>query len=480
MLLATLRSARRQVAIGLALTLGALPLAAGAQSEGSGRQPHTVTQTGNTPGEAFAFQNTNPAGGGLLGEVGPSLYPSTRAGISGVYEPGTSTIGYGVFGYSSTSYGIYGKTTAPGYSGVFGVSVSVGVIGLSTGSSGVVGETSVPDNVNYASIFPFDSSNYAGKAGTYGKDLSPAAISRSYVNENVGVVGTSQYGLAGVLGVLTGASPYGSVAGVLGTNFGADEEGVFGRDSSTSTSSSGLFGSSTDGTGTTTFSNGGEGLNVYSGAAVALEADNATLNRAPPLLVQSDVADASYPVVIVDNNFDESPRNDIFSIGGTGNVVAAGTITASSSPLEVTHGANGGRYVAYGSRTSSPTIEDVGFGTLTNGSANVRLEPTFASTIDPHAPYAVFISPEGDNNGLYVTAKTASSFAVREVHGGHSTLPFSYRIVARPLDMAQAQRLPDARTAIVKPIFDDSKERAMDPIRKAERERVMREFAKKN
>lgn len=476
MLLATFRFGRGQVAIGMALTLGALPLAAGAQSAAAGRQPRTVTQTGNTTGEAFAFQNTNPAGGGLLGEVGPTLYPSTRAGISGVYEPGTSTIGYGVFGYSSTSYGIYGKTTAPGYSGVFGVSVSVGVIGLSTGSSGVVGETSVPDNVNYASLFPFDSSNYAGKAGVYGKDLSPPAISRSYVNENAGVVGTSEYGLAGVLGVLTNASPYGSVAGVLGTNFGPDDAGVFGRDSSTSAGASGLFGSSTDGTGTTTFSNGGEGLNVYSGSAVAVEADNATLNRAPPLLVQSDVADASYPVVIVDNNFDENPRNDIFSIGGTGNVVAAGTITASSSPLEVTNGANG-RYVAYGSRTSSPTIEDVGFGTLTNGYANVRLEPTFASTIDPHAPYAVFISPEGDNNGLYVTAKTASSFAVREVHGGHSTLPFSYRIVARPLDMAQAQRLPDARTAVVKPIFDDSKERALNQVRKAQRERFTREFA---
>jgi hypothetical protein len=43
--------------------------------------------------------------------------------------------------------------------------------------------------------------------------------------------------------------------------------------------------------------------------------------------------------------------------------------------------------------------------------------------------------------------------------------------------MAQAQRLPDARTAVVKPIFDDSKERALNQVRKAQRERFTREFA---
>jgi hypothetical protein len=44
----------------------------------------------------------------------------------------------------------------------------------------------------------------------------------------------------------------------------------------------------------------------------------------------------------------------------------------------------------------------------------------------------VFITPEGDSRGVYVTAKTSLGFTVRENQGGQSTLAFSYRIVAKP------------------------------------------------
>jgi hypothetical protein len=43
----------------------------------------------------------------------------------------------------------------------------------------------------------------------------------------------------------------------------------------------------------------------------------------------------------------------------------------------------------------------------------------------------VFVTPEGDSNGLYVV-KGAGGFLVREQHGGRSTVPFDYRIVAKP------------------------------------------------
>jgi hypothetical protein len=44
----------------------------------------------------------------------------------------------------------------------------------------------------------------------------------------------------------------------------------------------------------------------------------------------------------------------------------------------------------------------------------------------------VFITPEGDSNGLYVSAKSPAGFAVRESRAGRSTLAFQYRILARP------------------------------------------------
>jgi hypothetical protein len=339
-------------------------------------------------------------------------------------------------------------------------------------TSGVFGETQARTAILAANEFPFDSSTYSGHVGTLGRDLSAAPADSEHKNQNSGVFGYTQYGLAGVLGVVAKSSSSGE-AGVLGTNFGDEEQGVFGHDASSGTSSSGLFGSSNTGTGTTTFSESGEGLNVYSGANVALEADNATLNSVPALLVQGANTSASIPIVIVRNNYSGGgAANDVFSIGSNGNVIASGTFAGSSSPLSVTRGRSGAKYVAYGTRDTTPTIEDVGFSSMNGGVAMVRLDPAFASTIDPRAPYAVFISPEGENNGLYVTAKTMTSFVVREVRGGRSSLPFSYRIVARPLDMPVAQRLPDARTAITYPVFNDSQVRAQDKERRALRARL--------
>jgi len=62
----------------------------------------------------------------------------------------------------------------------------------------------------------------------------------------------------------------------------------------------------------------------------------------------------------------------------------------------------------------------------------VRFDAEFASVIDRGSDYAVFLTPEGDNRGLYVAQRTPSGFVVRESQSGRSTLAFSYRIVATP------------------------------------------------
>jgi hypothetical protein len=45
----------------------------------------------------------------------------------------------------------------------------------------------------------------------------------------------------------------------------------------------------------------------------------------------------------------------------------------------------------------------------------------------------VFLTPDGNSHGLYVTQKTPAGFVVRENDNGRSTLDFEYRIVAAPL-----------------------------------------------
>jgi len=96
--------------------------------------------------------------------------------------------------------------------------------------------------------------------------------------------------------------------------------------------------------------------------------------------------------------------------------------------------------VSFAARTSQPTIDDVGESALRNGVARVALAADFANAIDARKPYVVLLTPEGDGS-LYVTNRTASGFEVRQVGGGHSSIPFAYRIVAKPYAVSD-ERLP--------------------------------------
>jgi len=87
-------------------------------------------------------------------------------------------------------------------------------------------------------------------------------------------------------------------------------------------------------------------------------------------------------------------------------------------------------------------FEDFGSATLTNGAATVALDPTFASTVNTMIDYHVFLTPNGDCNGLYVGRKSANSFEVRELAGGKSNVAFDYRIVAKRAGY-ENQRLED-------------------------------------
>ncbi len=75
-------------------------------------------------------------------------------------------------------------------------------------------------------------------------------------------------------------------------------------------------------------------------------------------------------------------------------------------------------------------FEDFGSEQLSNGAAVVRLEPDFGQTVNTGVEYHVFLTPNGDCKGLYVSQKSSTSFEVRELGGGQSNVRFDYRIVA--------------------------------------------------
>ena len=76
-------------------------------------------------------------------------------------------------------------------------------------------------------------------------------------------------------------------------------------------------------------------------------------------------------------------------------------------------------------------FEDFGSAALSNGIAEVKLDGTFGLTVNTEMAYHVFLTPNGDCEGLYVASKTTGGFEVRELRGGKSNITFDFRIVAR-------------------------------------------------
>lgn len=60
----------------------------------------------------------------------------------------------------------------------------------------------------------------------------------------------------------------------------------------------------------------------------------------------------------------------------------------------------------------------------------MNLDPDFIQTVNTGMDYKVLPVPNGDCKGLYITNKTATSFEVRELGGGTSSVAFDYRIMA--------------------------------------------------
>ena len=93
-------------------------------------------------------------------------------------------------------------------------------------------------------------------------------------------------------------------------------------------------------------------------------------------------------------------------------------------------------------------FEDFGSGHLTNGRAEIQLDPDFAATVSTD-DYHVFLAEYDDNNALFVTNRTKTGFEVR-AKTSTSVAKFSYRVVARRKDITPARlakvTLPTARS----------------------------------
>jgi hypothetical protein len=130
--------------------------------------------------------------------------------------------------------------------------------------------------------------------------------------------------------------------------------------------------------------------------------------------------DAVEPVV-----YAVGPTSEGCEIETNGDLICSGTISG------VVRTNDRRALQMYSMQSTQNWYEDFGTEDLKSGSAIVTLDPDFTGLANTGVDYHVFLTPNGDCKGLYVTRKTAASFEVHELGGGRANISFDYRIVAK-------------------------------------------------
>ncbi len=329
-------------------------------------------------------------GTGTVTSVGLSA-PNSDFTVSGspVTTSGTLGLGWTVAPTSADTANAIVKRDANGVISVSAVEASTSIGGLvalngfSDSGAGVVGESNKSQGV-YG----------VGTYGVYG--TSPSGY---------GVWGS--VGSTGIDGVhAESASQYSAVAGLNSAN----GYGIYGL----TKNGYGVWGevdgpSGLDAVHGFTQSNGGAGV-----AGETSQIGNVGVYGYSPAII----SDSGWSAFFDGPNHACGIRDGNLACGGSKSAVV---------PVD-----GGSRKVAlYAVEAPENWFEDFGSGRLSSGAAAIRLEPTFAQTVNTDLDYHVFLTPNGDSRGLYISAKTKTSFEVREQGGGSSSISFDYRIVAR-------------------------------------------------
>ena len=413
-----------EAADGAALTLGS------AASNGSTTQTQWVIAAGTTTGFQIirnaastgsfntAMQIMSDQGAGIVvfTNSSNSNFPAVRGENStsngiGVMGISTGTNGQGVRGAGSANgTGVRGvSNVTSGDNSSEGTGVGFGVRGLAAGGVGVQGDAT---------------------SGTGVRGLSNASTSNTGDGSGIGVHGRTGNG-AGVLGeaILTAGGPTafgvrgvaaGNGTGVRGvSNTGGDLVGTGNG------SGSGVHGLSGSGNGVFGASSSGAGLRGISSTFVGAVGVSTTSHGLYGFTTNSGIA-----AVVGESAAGAAGLAGHFngSVFITGNLQVQG---AKNAVLKMPDGSNA---LVYCQEAPEPYFEDFGRAHLRGGVANVPLDREFAALVSG-AEYHVFTEAEGESKGLFVSARTANGFEVREIGGGTSNAAFSYRIVTKRKDI---------------------------------------------
>jgi hypothetical protein len=291
--------------------------------------------------------------------------------------------------------------------------VQPGIFGNSRDGPGVVGTT----NANF------------GVYGQVGNLVPPSDIKVGVAGiTNQSTRGKGDFGVYGQHG--DPGEPFGGEAGVVGSSRGSP--GVFG----TSVTSVGVSGSSSENIGILGFSGAATGIRAISQGAEGIVG---TSFAAPSAI--EPVGVSGLGVFGVKGVAAQTTTGaGIVGIGNgaayagvfQGNLLVAGQIFAFIKDAIVPF-PDGSTRLLHCMESPEHWFEDFGSARLTRGRATVKLDADFAKVVKLNG-YRVFLTPEGDCEGLYVRRR-GTSFEVHELRGGTSNVAFSYRIVAKRKDI---------------------------------------------
>jgi hypothetical protein len=352
-----------------------------------------------------------------IGAGGPNSVPGDPCGVYGQAGRGTangveghgSLEGAGVAGFgdpSGSGPGVVGTGRGSGAPGAKGIGAG-GIDTVSISACGVYGQAG---SGNSNGVEGRGSGNFAGVAGFGDVSLRATGGIGVFAVGGAPAPASGQPGGPGVYAVGFGGpayTPLNQTAGVYGIGGAGNGPGIVGQGGSVA--ADGVQGSSGSGNGVSGQSGSGVGVRASSGSATGLVAEGRIG------LIASTIAPAGTA-----GQFD-------------GNVVISGNLTVGGAKSAAVSFPDGSQRRLYCVESPESWFEDFGFGELSNGEAEVRLDPGFRSVVNSDA-YHVFITEYGDNNALYVAERTGSSFLVR-AKASNANGTFSYRVVAKRRDI---------------------------------------------
>lgn len=382
--------------------------------------------------ELFTFNTTRMRlendGQVSIGFGADPVYAGQQFNVGSTYVNGDAIAGYS----GGTGSGVYGQNIADGY-GVYGLNndTGIGVYGVNIGfGPGVRGES------------------------FFGYGLSILGLDGTILSDN------TLFGADAVVGYTDNMISF----GLWAVNFDPDGTAILGGNDNLSIFPS--IGAGVSGSGTQL------GINGYAGEGDVAVANEGNAAGRFVLDMDSDPstngANNGYRAHAILASFDNVDPNGTSGAGNSyfGGYFSGGRINGGSLDPSYAYagikyntannGTGGTNYKIIGNGTNSTIIKDAdgtprimfspeapeilfqdfGTGKLSNGVARITLDPILKNAIfvDNNHPLKVFVTLEGECNGVYVTDKSDNGFTVKELNGGNSNVSFSWQIVANRKD----------------------------------------------